>query len=218
MFVTQLLVAAAIATLGFVSPRDSIWTVAALTTLAALFGASSNIAIDAYRRELLRDTEQGLGNAVHVNAYKIAALVPGSLSLVLSDHLPWTHVFMVTAAFMLPGIAMTLLMREPAMHGAPPRNLRDVVILPFREFLARGRLAQRATGARLHLRLQARRRDGHCAVHLRLPRHRLQQDPDRRAGQAYRVLGQPHRRHLAGQDRHRARPVDPSAWCRSPRR
>ncbi|WP_186122693.1 AmpG family muropeptide MFS transporter [Burkholderia gladioli] len=138
MFVTQLLVAAAIATLGFVSPRDSIWTVAALTTLVALFGASSDIVIDAYRRELLRDTEQGLGNAVHVNAYKIAALVPGSLSLILSDHLPWTLVFMVTAAFMLPGIAMTLLVREPEMHGAPPKNLRDAVILPFREFLARG--------------------------------------------------------------------------------
>lgn len=137
MLVTQLLVAVAIAALGFVSPRESIWTVAALTTLVAFFGASADIVIDAYRRELLRDTEQGLGNAVHVNAYKVAALIPGSLSLILSDHLPWDAVFALTAAFMLPGILMTLVVREPDVHGAPPKSLSDAVVLPFREFIGR---------------------------------------------------------------------------------
>ncbi|CAM2191149.1 AmpG family muropeptide MFS transporter [Paraburkholderia sp. A1RI_3L] len=137
MLLTQILVAGAIAALGFVSPRDSIWTVAALTALVAFFGASQDIVIDAYRRELLSDTQQGLGNAVHVNAYKIAALIPGSLALILSDHLPWTTVFAVTAAFMLPGMVMTLVVREPEVHGTPPRNLRDAIILPFREFVER---------------------------------------------------------------------------------
>jgi len=137
MLVTQVLVAGAIATLGFVSPRESIWTVAALTALVAFFGASQDISIDAYRRELLTDTQQGLGNAVHVNAYKIAALVPGSLALILSDHLPWTTVFIVTAAFMLPGMVMTLVVSEPEVHGAPPKNLRDAVLQPFTEFVNR---------------------------------------------------------------------------------
>ena len=133
----RLLVAGAIASLGFVSPRNAIWTVAALTALVAFFSASQDISIDAYRRELLPDVEQGLGNAVHVNAYKIAALVPGSLALILSDHLPWTTVFVVTAAFMIPGIIMTLVVREPEVHGAPPKNLREAVIEPFREFVQR---------------------------------------------------------------------------------
>ncbi|MCX4163749.1 MULTISPECIES: AmpG family muropeptide MFS transporter [Paraburkholderia] len=137
MLVTQILVAGAIGTLGFVSPRESIWTVAALTALVAFFGASQDIAVDAYRRELLRDTEQGLGNAVHVNAYKIAALVPGSLALILSDHLPWTTVFAVTAAFMLPGMIMTLVVREPEVHGVPPKNLRAAIVEPFQEFVRR---------------------------------------------------------------------------------
>ncbi|WP_322061302.1 AmpG family muropeptide MFS transporter [Paraburkholderia sp. J63] len=137
MLVTQILVAGAIATLGFVSPRDSIWTVAALTALVALFGASQDIAIDAYRRELLKDTEQGLGNAVHVNAYKIAALVPGSLALILSDHLPWSTVFVVTAAFMVPGMIMSLVVSEPEVHGAPPKNLGQAIVQPFAEFVKR---------------------------------------------------------------------------------
>jgi PAT family beta-lactamase induction signal transducer AmpG len=137
MIVTQVLVAVAIGALGFISPKDQIWTVAALTALVAFFGASQDIAIDAYRRELLADTEQGLGNAVFVNAYKIAALVPGSLGLILADHLPWSTVFLVTAAFMLPGMVLTLVVKEPEVHGTPPKNLRDAIIQPFREFIAR---------------------------------------------------------------------------------
>ena len=137
MLVTQLLVAVAIGALGFTSPKDQIWTVAALTALVAFFGASQDIAIDAYRRELLADTEQGLGNAVFVNAYKIAALIPGSLGLILADHLPWTTVFIVTAAFMLPGMVLTLVVKEPEIHGTPPKNLRDAIVQPFREFIAR---------------------------------------------------------------------------------
>jgi len=111
-----------------------------LTVLVTFFSASQDIAIDAYRRELLTDTQQGLGNAIHVNAYRIAALVPGSLALILSDHLPWNTVFVVTAAFMLPGMAMTLLVSEPKVYGAPPRNLREAIIEPFREFLGRNGL------------------------------------------------------------------------------
>jgi MFS transporter, PAT family, beta-lactamase induction signal transducer AmpG len=137
MLVTQLLVAVAIGALGFISPKDQIWTVAALTALVAFFGASQDISIDAYRRELLADTEQGLGNAVFVNAYKIAALIPGSLGLILADHLPWSTVFLVTAAFMLPGMVLTLVVKEPEIHGTPPKNLRDAIIQPFREFIAR---------------------------------------------------------------------------------
>ena len=137
MIVTQVLVAVAIGALGFISPKDQIWTVAALTALVAFFGASQDIAIDAYRRELLADTEQGLGNAVFVNAYKIAALVPGSLGLILADHLPWSTVFLVTAAFMLPGMVLTLVVKEPEVHGTPPKNLRDAIVQPFREFIAR---------------------------------------------------------------------------------
>ncbi|MBN3811224.1 AmpG family muropeptide MFS transporter [Paraburkholderia sp. Ac-20347] len=141
MLVTQILVAGAIATLGFVSPKESIWTVAALTALVAFFGASQDISVDAYRRELLKDTEQGLGNAVHVNAYKIAALVPGSLALILSDHLPWSTVFVVTAAFMIPGMILSLVVTEPEIHGAPPKNLREAIVQPFAEFVNRDGLA-----------------------------------------------------------------------------
>lgn len=104
---------------------------------AALFSATQDIALDAYRRELLRDEELGLGNSIHISAYRIAGLVPGSLSLILADFLPWSQVFIVTALFMLPGLIMALCVAEPLNGSVKPKTLRAAVVEPFREFIGR---------------------------------------------------------------------------------
>ena len=93
--------------------------------------------LDAYRREILPDAELGLGNAIHVNAYRISSLVPGALALILADHLPWSSVFGITALFMLPGVALTLAVAEPAISKAAPQTLREAVVEPFHEFITR---------------------------------------------------------------------------------
>ncbi|ENO82792.1 muropeptide transporter [Thauera sp. 28] len=137
MFVSQLGLLASIAWLGQLSPVDHLALVVGLTAALALLSATQDIALDAFRREILPDAELGLGNAIHVNAYRIAGLVPGSLSLILADHLPWSQVFVITAAFMIPGLAMTLLVKEPLAAAGTPRTLRDAVVEPFREFFGR---------------------------------------------------------------------------------
>lgn len=137
MLVSQVGLLASIAWLGRLSPAEDLSLIVGLTALLAFLSATQDIALDAFRREVLPDEELGLGNAIHVNAYRIAGLVPGSLSLILADHLPWDQVFLITAAFMLPGLLMTLSVREPAVAAGSPRTLRDAVIEPFREFFGR---------------------------------------------------------------------------------
>ncbi|MCK6389974.1 MAG: AmpG family muropeptide MFS transporter [Azonexus sp.] len=137
MLVSQVGLVAAIAWLGQLSPAEHLPVVVALTATLAFLSATQDIALDAFRREILPDEELGLGNAIHVNAYRIAGLVPGSLSLILADHLPWSQVFAITAAFMLPGLLMTLKVAEPAAATGAPRTLRDAVVEPFREFFSR---------------------------------------------------------------------------------
>ena len=43
----------------------------------------------------------GLGNALYVNAYRLSSLIPGSLALILADHLPWSMVYALVALFMV---------------------------------------------------------------------------------------------------------------------
>ena len=137
MFFTQLALLATIGSMGFFSPVTDLTIIVFLAGLVAFLSASQDIVIDAYRREMLSDREQGSGTALFVNAYKMSTLVPGSLSLILSDFLSWQIVFTVTALFMLPGVFTTLLIREPSIYGEPPRTLREAVVLPFKEFIER---------------------------------------------------------------------------------
>ena len=137
MLVTQLFLLVSIGVMGFIKPDLSLWTVAYLSAAIAFFSASQDIVLDAYRRELLPDVELGLGNAIHVQTYRLAGLVPGSLALILSDHLPWHMVFGVVALFMFVGIVLTLVIDEAITEPTPPRTMREAVVEPFREFLGR---------------------------------------------------------------------------------
>jgi PAT family beta-lactamase induction signal transducer AmpG len=137
MLGTQLALLAAIAGLGFFDPSSQLWPIAWLCLLIAFLSATQDIVLDAYRRQLLSDEELGMGSSIHVNAYRIAGLVPGSLSLILADILPWQTVFIATSAFMLTGIGLTLSIREPAQAARHPTSLRSAVIDPFNEFFSR---------------------------------------------------------------------------------
>lgn len=141
MLVTQVALVISIAAIGFLDPKFSIWAVAYLAATMAFFSASQDIVLDAYRRELLPDHELGLGNSIHVQAYRLSGLIPGALALVLADHLAWNAVFVIVACFMLVGIVLTMSIAEPVRDPNAPRTIRDAVIEPFREFIGRQGIA-----------------------------------------------------------------------------
>ncbi|OUS11245.1 AmpG family muropeptide MFS transporter [Gammaproteobacteria bacterium 53_120_T64] len=142
MLLTQVGLLCCIAALPQFDTATQLWPLATLCGFIAFLSASQDIVIDAYRRELLPDIELGIGNSIHVNAYRIAGLVPGSLSLILADFLPWDTVFLITAAFMSVAIALTLSIKEPAHPSPAPATLQAAIVEPFREFFQRLGLSQ----------------------------------------------------------------------------
>lgn len=137
MIVCQVGLLLSIGVLGSFQPAQTTWLIAWLAVAVAFFSASQDVALDAYRREILPDEELGMGNAVHVQAYRISSLVPGSLSLILADILPWSSVFWITAGFMLVGVVMTLVITEPETELPTGTGLREAVTAPFVEYLRR---------------------------------------------------------------------------------
>jgi PAT family beta-lactamase induction signal transducer AmpG len=126
-----------IAFIGTVDPVTNLSLVAVMATVIAVFSASQDVAIDAYRRELLSDDELGLGNSVHVQAYRISSLIPGSLAIVLADSLPWHLVFWITAGFMSIGVGLSLSIKEPSRTPVVHKNIYSVVVTPFADYVER---------------------------------------------------------------------------------
>jgi PAT family beta-lactamase induction signal transducer AmpG len=137
IFLTQILLVAVIAVMGALDPTVSPIALATLAFALAFASASQDIVFDAYRTDLLKDRERGLGAAVSVLGYRLAMLVSGAVALILSDHIGWRNTYWLMAGLMAIGLLAALLGPEPDQQVRPPRTLGDAVVGPLKEFFGR---------------------------------------------------------------------------------
>ena len=109
----QICLIVAIIALGQTSPLENISLTAITALLVAFFAATQDILIDALRIEILEKEEQALGASLYVYGYRIAMLVSGSGSLLLSEYVSWGLVFAVMSMGIMVGIITTLFLKEP---------------------------------------------------------------------------------------------------------
>ncbi len=117
----QVLLALAIFSLGYCSPASFPALVAFAAMVTAFLSASQDIAIDAYRADVLHATELGPGAATAVVGYRLALLISGALALILSDHVPWRTVYTLMAGVMLVNTLFTLAAPSPKSGSSPPK-------------------------------------------------------------------------------------------------
>jgi len=133
----QMLLGACIAVMGALDPATMPWALAALALMVAFISASQDVVFDAYRADVLRPQERGIGAAVSVLGYRLAMLVSGALALILSDQIGWQNTYWLMAALMIAAIGATLFGPEPEVQVTPPKTLAEAVVEPLREFFAR---------------------------------------------------------------------------------
>lgn len=113
----------------------------AATVAVAFFGATQDIAVDAYRIEIAPVDQQGALIATYSLGYRIALMVAGAFALILADHAAWERVYLVMAAVMLVPVAANLAAREPAVVATRPPGwgeaMRQAVVEPFVDFFRR---------------------------------------------------------------------------------
>ena len=138
MALMQLSVAGALLLLSMTQPAaDHLWLVMLAGLLVTFFAASQDIVIDAYRRESMAESELGLGSALYVNGYRLGMLLAGGGGLILADWMSFEAMYRLMAVIMAACVTVTLLAPEPPLPEGRPRNLREAVVLPFRDYFSR---------------------------------------------------------------------------------
>ena len=137
LLVAQLSLTAAIVGLGATDPGTNPAMVAFMAFLVTFFSASQDIVVDAYRREDLPDAELGLGSSLYVNGYRVGMLLASGGGLILADHMPFSMVYYIMAACMLPGVITTLLTPEPDTPSGTPQSMKEAVVNPLVEYFQR---------------------------------------------------------------------------------
>lgn len=116
----------------------SVLQIVALIALGITFlSATQDIAIDAYRTDVLEEREMGAGAATYVLGYRIAILLTGALAFILADRITWPWVYGGMAGLMGLGVLVSLGAPEPVRAVHPPDSLEQAVVQPFAEFFSR---------------------------------------------------------------------------------
>jgi PAT family beta-lactamase induction signal transducer AmpG len=144
MMLMQVLLILSIFSLSLFQPATNIYGIAVMALIVAVFSATQDISIDAYRREILSDEELGLGSSLYVVGYRIGLLVAGAGALWMADkfQLPagganWPLVYQAMAGAMALGLVFTIFAYKEDAKIESPTTLQEAVVGPFLEFFKR---------------------------------------------------------------------------------
>ncbi|HUP89941.1 MAG TPA: AmpG family muropeptide MFS transporter [Longimicrobiales bacterium] len=137
ILIMQILLAAALAFMSTHDPQNALKIVAITAVVIAFLSATQDIAIDAYRTDVLEYKEMGAGAALFVMGYRIALIGVIGLAFILADRLSWPTVYLIMAGVMLVNMIVTWRAPEPVLQEAPPKTLASAVYLPFKDFFSR---------------------------------------------------------------------------------
>ncbi|MBX7136956.1 MAG: MFS transporter [Oligoflexia bacterium] len=117
MVFTQASLVLLLTAMALINPSHDLELLALLAVGVAFAGASQDIVVDAYRTDVLSESERGPGAAIFILGYRLALLC-GGLSILLADYLPWQQVYLIAAITQALGIGATLLCAEvPHLEG-----------------------------------------------------------------------------------------------------
>ncbi len=132
----------AIAAMGRQDPKTTLSGLAIAAVVLAFFSATQDIAIDAYRTDVLAERELGAGVGVFVTGYRFALLLAGWAGLRWADRAGWPTLYGVAAVLMGLGVLVTWRSPEPLRLVQAPTSLVESVVRPFLEFFRRAGVRQ----------------------------------------------------------------------------
>ncbi|TBV07264.1 AmpG family muropeptide MFS transporter [Phytopseudomonas dryadis] len=123
LVLAQILIAIGLAGMALCDPHTHLTWLIALAVLVAFASATQDIAVDAYRLEIVDDTRQAALAASYMAGYRVAALLATAGALYIAEglgsttlfyqHAAWAGTYLLFALLMLPGLLTSLWMREP---------------------------------------------------------------------------------------------------------
>jgi len=116
MLFAQMGVIAGLLALAFAEPGANAQRVALLATMTALFSATQDISVDAYRIESVDASLLGSSAAAYQIGYQVALICSGALALLMASHAGWPEAYFLIAGLMLVGVFTTARIGEPRLR------------------------------------------------------------------------------------------------------
>lgn len=121
LIATQLGTAASLALLSTISPSQNTQIFALVALVIAIFSASQDIVVDAYRTDVLENHERGFASAVYVFGYRVAMILSGGVALIWADPVrgngwSWSKIYLIMAIIMTIIAIISALLLPPVKY------------------------------------------------------------------------------------------------------
>lgn len=150
LLLAQLGLTASLTGMALTDPAADLFKMALLALATAFFGATQDVALDAYRIESAQEKEQAALAATYQMGYRIAMIWSGAGALAIAAAAEgsalgaWRTAYLVMALSMAVGIVTTLLSQEPercavrqTQHRSPAQWFYESACCPFIDFFSR---------------------------------------------------------------------------------
>ena len=146
LLLTQFFLIISILLLGTNDPSDKLFYTAFFALLVSFFSATQDIIIDAYRIEILKQSDQGTGAAMTQAGYRMGGIIAGAGALYFREIMEWEMVFILIALFILILMILTIFApekKESSTIKLQASNLSSYLLIflkPLNEFFSRNKL------------------------------------------------------------------------------
>ena len=138
IFLSQIMLSLTLFSLGSRAiENDSLALVGLLAFLVAFISATQDIAVDAYRAEVLKAEERGFGAALSVTGYRIAMLVSGAGALMLADVIGFNKTYMIMSLIMFICSLINFFSPDIGRTGFKDQSIQALVLEPFKSFFSK---------------------------------------------------------------------------------
>lgn len=146
LLMTQFFLIISIILLGTNDPTSELFYTAFFALLVSFFSATQDIIIDAYRIEILQESDQGAGAAMTQAGYRVGGIIAGAGALYSREIMEWKTVFLLIALLTLILMILTLFApqnKELSIKKSKASNIGNYLLIfikPLKEFFNRNSL------------------------------------------------------------------------------
>lgn len=146
LLITQFFLIISIILLGTNDPTSELFYTAFFALLVSFFSATQDIIIDAYRIEILQESDQGAGAAMTQAGYRVGGIIAGAGALYSREIMEWKTVFLLIALLTLILMILTLFApqnKELSIKKSKASNIGNYLLIfikPLKEFFNRNSL------------------------------------------------------------------------------
>lgn len=136
IFTTQLLTVIILLIMAVQDPVNAPLRLAILAFILSFLSSSQDIAIDAYRTDILTESEKPFGSSMSVNGFRIGMLISGGMAIIYADTFGWHIAYTIMALLMLLGMIVTVFSpRTP--QEVTHHSFKEVTFGAFKELMSR---------------------------------------------------------------------------------